>query len=179
MAFLISLAIVFVYLILVPQFRSFLHPVTIMAAIPMVVIGIAPALGLTGKYMSMPVLLGFILLAGTVVNNSILLVAAINENREKGLQMESSIEDAIRSRFRPIMMTALSDIVGMLPLALQLALGSERFSPLAITVIGGMLAATLLTIIIIPLIYMTLEGAGVRLKEIFGRKEPAVDTELS
>jgi multidrug efflux pump subunit AcrB len=81
MAFLISLAIVFVYLILVPQFRSFLHPVTIMAAIPMVVIGIAPALGLTGKYMSMPVLLGFILLAGTVVNNSILLVAAINENR--------------------------------------------------------------------------------------------------
>jgi Cu/Ag efflux pump CusA len=71
------------------------------------------------------------------------------------------------------------DIVGMLPLALQLALGSERFSPLAITVIGGMLAATLLTIIIIPLIYMTLEGAGVRLKKIFGRKEPAVDTELS
>ncbi len=170
MAFLISLAIVFVYLILVPQFKSFLHPVTIMAAIPMVVIGIAPALGLTGKYMSMPVLLGFILLAGTVVNNSILLVAAINENRDKGSTITQEIEDAIRSRFRPIMMTAFSDIVGMMPLALQLALGSERFSPLAITVIGGMLAATLLTIIIIPLIYMTLEGAGVSLRRLFGKE---------
>ncbi|WP_422486664.1 efflux RND transporter permease subunit [Gudongella sp. DL1XJH-153] len=170
MAFLIALAIVFVYLILVPQFKSFLHPVTIMAAIPMVVIGIAPALALTGKYMSMPVLLGFILLAGTVVNNSILLVAAINDSREEGAEMTEAIEVAIRSRFRPIMMTAFSDIIGMMPLALQLALGSERFSPLAITVIGGMLAATLLTIIIIPLIYMTLEGAGVRVKRLF-RKE--------
>ncbi|WP_409228777.1 efflux RND transporter permease subunit [Gudongella sp. SC589] len=179
MAFLISLAIVFVYLILVPQFKSFLHPLTIMAAIPMVVIGIAPALGLTGKYMSMPVLLGLILLAGTVVNNSILLVAAINENREAGVQMVISVEEAIRSRFRPIMMTALSDIVGMLPLALQLALGSERFSPLAITVIGGMLAATLLTIIIIPLIYMTLEGAGTKFKKIFGRSKASVEIEPS
>ncbi len=175
MAFLISLAIVFVYLILVPQFKSFLHPVTIMAAIPMVVIGIAPALALTGKYMSMPVLLGFILLAGTVVNNSILLVAAINESREKGAEMTEAIEVAIRSRFRPIMMTAFSDIIGMMPLALQLALGSERFSPLAITVIGGMLAATLLTIIIIPLIYMTLEGAGTKLKRLFGKKNTTAE----
>ena len=105
-------------------------------------------------------------------------MAAINENREGGSTMVSAIEDAIRSRFRPIMMTALSDIVGMMPLALQLALGSERFSPLAITVIGGMLAATLLTIIIIPLIYMTLEGAGTKLKRILKRNEPSVETEL-
>jgi len=179
MVFLISLAIVFVYLILVPQFKSFLHPITIMAAIPMVVIGIAPALALTGKYMSMPVLLGLILLAGTVVNNSILLVSAINDNRATGMEISSAIEDAIRSRFRPIMMTALSDIVGMMPLALQLALGSERFSPLAITVIGGMLAATLLTIIIIPLIYMTLEGAGARLNRTLGRSSPSLETEPS
>lgn len=179
MAFLISLSIVFVYLILVPQFKSFLHPLTIMAAIPMVVIGIAPALGLTGKYMSMPVLLGVILLAGTVVNNSILLVAAINENRGIGMEMVGSIEKAIRSRFRPIMMTALSDIVGMMPLALQLALGSERFSPLAITVIGGMLAATLLTIIIIPLIYMTLEGIRIKLTQRRSIKSTAVESGLN
>jgi multidrug efflux pump subunit AcrB len=95
------------------------------------------------------------------------------------MEISSAIEDAIRSRFRPIMMTALSDIVGMMPLALQLALGSERFSPLAITVIGGMLAATLLTIIIIPLIYMTLEGAGARLNRTLGRSSPSLETEPS
>ena len=158
MVFLLALAIIFVYLVLVPQFSSFMHPITIMTAIPLIVIGVAPALWFTGKYMSMPVFLGFILLAGTVVNNSILLVDAINGLREEGKGMQESIEEAIRSRYRPIMMTALSDIVGMLPLALQLALGSERFSPLAIAVIGGMLAATLLTIIVIPLIYVILDG---------------------
>lgn len=179
MAFLISLAIVFVYLILVPQFGSFVHPITIMTAIPMVVIGIAPALLLTGKYMSMPVLLGIILLAGTVVNNSILLVDSINDGRSAGDSMDFAIEKAIRSRFRPIMMTALSDVVGMLPLALQLALGSERFSPLAITVIGGMLAATLLTIVVIPLIYMTLEGAGQRIKKAFARAPELVESQSS
>ncbi|MFO7886975.1 MAG: efflux RND transporter permease subunit [Eubacteriales bacterium] len=157
MIFLLSLAVIFVYLLLVPQFKSFTHPLTIMMAIPLVVIGVAPALGLTGKFMSMPVLLGLILLAGTVVNNSILLVDSINTERNKGASINDAVEEGIRSRFRPIMMTALSDVVGMMPLALQLALGSERFSPLAITVIGGILAATLLTNIVIPLIYATFE----------------------
>jgi len=157
MIFLLSLAVIFVYLLLVPQFKSFLHPLTIMMAIPLVVIGVAPALGLTGKFMSMPVLLGLILLAGTVVNNSILLVDSINGERTKGASINAAVEEGIRSRFRPIMMTALSDVVGMIPLALQLALGSERFSPLAITVIGGILAATFLTIIVIPLIYASFE----------------------
>ncbi|MDW7667927.1 MAG: efflux RND transporter permease subunit [Bacillota bacterium] len=157
MIFLLSLAVIFVYLLLVPQFKSFTHPLTIMMAIPLVVIGVAPALGLTGKFMSMPVLLGLILLAGTVVNNSILLVDSINTERNKGTSINDAVEEGIRSRFRPIMMTALSDVVGMMPLALQLALGSERFSPLAITVIGGILAATLLTIIVIPLIYAIFE----------------------
>ena len=176
MAFLLALAIIFVYLLLVPQFKSFLHPLTIMAAIPMVVIGIAPALGLTGKYMSMPVLLGLILLAGTVVNNSILLVAAINDGRDHGFEISEAIERAIRARFRPIMMTAFSDIVGMMPLALQLALGSERFSPLAITVIGGMAAATLLTIIVIPLIYMTMEGVKERFDNFVERKQSIIES---
>lgn len=162
MVFLISLAIFFVYLLLVPQFKSFLHPLTIMMAIPMVAIGVAPALGLTGRVISMPVLLGIILLAGTVVNNSILLVDAINDHRQKGFEIREAIELAIRARFRPIMMTALSDVVGMLPLAMQLALGSERFSPLAVTVIGGITAATGLTIIVIPLIYLTLENVVIR-----------------
>ncbi|MFO7942070.1 MAG: efflux RND transporter permease subunit [Bacillota bacterium] len=177
MVALLSLAIVFVYLLLVPQFKSFVHPLTIMAAIPLIVIGVAPALGLTGKYMSMPVLLGFILLAGTVVNNSILLVAAITGGREDGLDLYEAVERAIRSRYRPIMMTALSDVVGMLPLALQLALGSERFSPLAITVIGGIVAATLLTIVIIPMIYVALEELRERISGKDVNSPPAEDVE--
>lgn len=155
----LGLAVIFVYLILVPQFKSFIHPVTVMSAIPLVVIGIAPALGISNKYISMPVLLGFILLAGTVVNNSILLIEYIINirQRNKSVTIEESILASVKARFRPIMMTALSDVAGMLPLAMQLALGAERFSPLAISVIGGILAATLLTMIIIPLIYLTFE----------------------
>ncbi len=157
MAFTLILAIVFVYLVLVPQFKSFIHPITIMSAIPLIIIGVAPALGITNKYISMPVLLGFVLLAGTVVNNAILLVDNTNNLRKKGLSIEDSLIESVRGRYRPIMMTALSDIAGMLPLALELALGAERFSPLAIAVIGGMLAATMLTMIVIPTIYATFE----------------------
>ena len=158
MIFSLALAVVFVYLILVPQFKSFMHPITIMSAIPLVVIGIAPALALTGKYISMPVVLGLILLAGTVVNNSILLIDFAVGFREKGFSVEESLVEGVKARFRPIMMTALSDVTGMLPLAMQLALGAERFSPLAITVTGGIIAATLLTMIIIPVIYASFEG---------------------
>lgn len=104
------------------------------------------------------VVLGFILLTGTVVNNSILLIDFAVSFREKGFSVEESLVEGVKSRFRPIMMTALSDVTGMLPLAMQLALGAERFSPLAITVTGGMIAATLLTMIIIPVIYASLEA---------------------
>ncbi|MDF2533659.1 MAG: AcrB/AcrD/AcrF family protein, partial [Clostridia bacterium] len=107
---------------------------------------------------SMPVLLGFILLAGTVVNNAILLIDFAISFREKGYSIEESLVEGVKARFRPIMMTALSDVAGMLPLAMQLALGAERFSPLAITVTGGIIAATLLTMIIIPVIYASFEG---------------------
>ncbi|WP_313755620.1 efflux RND transporter permease subunit [Tissierella sp.] len=157
MIFSLILSVIFVYLVLVPQFKSFIHPITIMSAIPLVIIGVAPALGLSGKYISMPVLLGFILLAGTVVNNAILLVEHTNNLRKEGMALEESLVEAVKARYRPIMMTALSDITGMLPLALELALGAERFSPLAIAVIGGMLASTLLTMIIIPVIYASFE----------------------
>lgn len=157
MVFLLAMAVIFVYLVLVPQFKSFIYPVAIMASIPLVVIGIAPALGLTGKYISMPVMLGFILLAGTVVNNAILVIDRSLANLNRGLDLEEAVVEAVKARYRPIMMTALSDVVGMLPLALQLALGSERFSPLAITIIGGILSATFLTMIVIPVIFVSFE----------------------
>lgn len=98
--------------------------------------------------------------------------------RKSGDSIELAIEKSIKSRFRPIMMTALSDVVGMLPLALQLALGSERFSPLAIAVIGGMLAATLLTVVIIPIIYMSMESLGFRIKMFFKPVSMKVEEKL-
>ncbi|MBC7105847.1 MAG: efflux RND transporter permease subunit [Firmicutes bacterium] len=103
-------------------------------------------------------LLAFILLAGTVVNNSILLVDYANRAREDGVGPLEAVLRAVAVRFRPIMMTALADVAGMLPLALEWSLGAERFSPLAIAVIGGILTATLLTMVVIPVIYVVLEA---------------------
>lgn len=161
----LAVGIAAVYLLLLAQLCSFTYPLVIMTSIPVVLIGVAPALFLTGKTVSMPVLLGFILLAGTVVNNAILLVEHITAGRERGKPRAAAIIEAVQVRFRPIMMTAFSDVAGMLPLALELSLGSERFSPLAITVIGGILAATLLTLILIPVVYTLLDDLAPGAKE--------------
>lgn len=162
--FTLALAIILVYLILVSQFESFIQPLVVMGAIPLVIIGVAPALSLAGKNISMPVLLGFILLTGTTVNDSILLIDSTNNLRSEGLGIDESLIKSVVNRYRPIMMTTLSDVAGMLPLALELALGAERFSPLAITVIGGMLGSTLLTLIIIPVSYSSVENFILKIK---------------
>ncbi len=158
MVILLAMSIAFVYLVLLPQFKSFILPLVVMASIPLIVIGVAPSLILTNKFISMPVLLGFIMLAGTVVNNSILLIDYFIESIKAGVSTKESIINGVKNRFRPIMMTVFSDVVGMLPLALQLALGSERFSPLAVTVIGGILASTFLTLILIPVVFYKIEN---------------------
>lgn len=147
------MAVIGVYLLLVAQFRSFLHPVTIMLTIPMVFIGVALALMLTGKTLSMSAFLGVILLVGTVVRNGIVLIDYIIRARATGMARNIAITESVKIRFRPIMMTAFSNMAGMLPLASEWALGSERFSPLATTVIGGILTGTLLTLVLIPVIY--------------------------
>lgn len=150
-----------VYLLLLAQLRSFANPLVIMTSIPLVLIGVAAALIFAGKAISMPVLLGLILLVGTVVNNAIILLDQIVRGREAGKSREEAIRDAVSVRFRPIMMTAISDVAGMIPLAFELSLGSERFSPLAVTVIGGILTATFLTLIVIPTIYSLVDDLTV------------------
>ncbi len=147
------LGILAVYLVLVAQFRSFKHPLTIMMAIPMQITGVALALLLAGKYLSMPALLGIILLTGTVVNNAIVLIDYILASLREGAALNDALVKAVSVRYRPIMMTAFSDIAGMLPLALELSVGAERFSPIATVVIGGILAATLLTLVFIPVLF--------------------------
>ncbi len=148
-----------VYLLLMVQFRSLAQPLVIMTAVPLQFIGVAAALTMAGKYLSMPALLGIVLLVGIVVNNSIILVDFIMARRRRGTPLEQAVPAAVAARFRPVMMTALSTVAGMLPLALELAVGSERFSPIATVIIGGILASTLLTLVVIPvLLQLTLAG---------------------
>ncbi|MBN4056818.1 efflux RND transporter permease subunit [bacterium AH-315-J21] len=164
--FALLIAFVGVYLLLVAQFKSFVHPITVLMSIPLSLIGVGIALWLGDKSISMPVLLGFILLIGILVNNSIILIDVINQQRAGGKAKREAIVESVNMRFRPIMMTSLSTIVGMIPLALEWALGAERFSPLAIAVIGGMTASTLLTMIVIPVLYDSFDDVSIKLSEL-------------
>jgi len=161
------IGIIAVYLLLVAQFRSFVHPITVLSSIPLSLSGIAAALFLAGKPVSMPVMVGLILIVGMVINSAILLISFIEQQRERGVSVEEALTTAVDLRFRPIMMTSLSTIVGMIPLAAEWSLGAERFSPLAIAVIGGFTTATFLTIIFIPVLYSTFESGIERLKRVF------------
>ena len=156
------LAALAVYLLLVVQFRSFAHPVIIMTAIPLQFIGVVAALLIAGKYVSMPALLGIILLIGIVVNNSIILLDLARRRLAEGAGVHAAVTEAVETRMRPIMMTALSTIAGMLPLALEMAVGAERFSPIATVIIGGILAATLLTLVVIPVLFVLLHRMTTR-----------------
>ncbi len=160
----LGIAVIAIYLLLVAQFRSWVHPITVMMAIPLSLIGVSLALLIAGKSVSMPVMVGLILLVGIVVNNSIILIDFIRQRREAGEQRDKAIIGSVATRFRPIMMTSLSTIVGMIPLALEWALGAERFSPLAIAVIGGMTAATFLTMLVIPVLYDAFDELGSRFR---------------
>ncbi|SJZ59607.1 efflux RND transporter permease subunit [Selenihalanaerobacter shriftii] len=147
------LAILLIYIILIGQFKSFIYPLIIMLAIPLEMTGVVNALRFTGKYLSLPAIMGVILLTGIVVNNSILLIDRAISNRKKGMDDKQAIMESASTRFRPILMTVTSTIGGMLPLALALATGSERFAPLATSVIGGLIVSTFLTLILVPVMY--------------------------
>ncbi len=153
----IILSLILLYFSLVPIFRSFGQPLTIMVSIPLAFIGVSWAMLLAGKHFCMPASMGMILLSGIVVNNSILLLDFINQARDRGLPRQEAIIQAIRTRTRPIVMTALSTVAGMLPIALELAVGLERLSPLAVVAIGGLLVSTMLTLVYVPLFYTVLE----------------------
>ncbi len=151
------LSLILLYFSLVPTFHSFRHPFTIMIAIPLALIGAIWGLLLVGRHFCMPASMGMILLSGVVVNNSILLLDFMERARKSGATLSLAIEEAIRARTRPILMTALSTIVGMLPIAAERAIGLERLSPLAVVAIGGLLVGTVLTLVYVPIFYALLE----------------------
>ncbi len=147
------LGLVLLYFSLIPAFKSFLHPLTIMVAIPLGMIGATWSMLLTAKHQCMPAFMGMILLAGIVVKNSILLIDFIEEARARGASLHDALTESVRVRTRPILMTAAGTAVGMLPIALQWAIGLERLSPLAVVAIGGLMVSTFLTLVYVPVFY--------------------------
>lgn len=162
----LALAVFLVYLVMASQFESLLHPFIILLSIPLALIGAILALLITHTELSVVVFLGLIMLAGIVVNNAIVLIDKINQLRETGIEKYAAIIAATQSRLRPILMTTLTTILGMLPLALGLGEGAEIRAPMAITVIGGLMLSTLLTLVVIPAMYQILDRKNFVIKPI-------------
>ena len=153
LALAIGLAIFLVYFVMASQFESLLHPFLILFTIPLAAIGVVGALLLSGSTLSVIVLIGIVMLAGIVVKNAIVLVDCINRLRREGMAKAEAIVAAGQIRLRPILMTTLTTILGLTPMALGLGEGAEIRGPMAITVIGGLLVSTLLTLVVIPTAY--------------------------
>jgi HAE1 family hydrophobic/amphiphilic exporter-1 len=152
------LAVVFIYLILASQFGSFTHPLAIMLSLPLSLVGVAVALLATGDTLNIMSMIGLIMLMGLVTKNAILLVDFANQARAEGLPRDAALIKAGSTRLRPIVMTTLAMIFGMLPLAFAVGAGAEMRAPMARAVIGGLVTSTLLTLIVVPVVYTYLDG---------------------
>jgi HAE1 family hydrophobic/amphiphilic exporter-1 len=152
------LAIVLVYMILAAQFNSFVQPVTIMLSLPLSVIGAFGALFLSGMTLNIFSMIGIIMLMGLVTKNAILLVDFTNQRREAGVELREALVQAGMIRLRPIVMTTAAMVFGMLPVALALSEGGKVRAPMAVCVIGGLITSTLLTLVIVPVVYTFMDG---------------------
>jgi HAE1 family hydrophobic/amphiphilic exporter-1 len=157
MQFALALAVFLVYLVMASQFESLIHPFVILFTIPLALIGAVLALYVTGTTINVIAFIGIIMLAGIVVNNAIVLVDLINQLRMAGMEKTAAIREAGRARLRPILMTTLTTALGLLPMAIGVGEGAEVRTPMAITVIGGLLVSTLLTLVVIPVVYSLLD----------------------
>ena len=162
----LTIGIIILLVLLIAMFRSFLHPFTIMAAIPLAIAGGFWGLLLFDKPMCKPAMMGMILLGGTIVNNSILILDFIINAREDGMSKNEAIIHAVQLRLRPILMTTVSTIIGLTPLIFELAVGLERMSPLGIVAASGLLVGTFLTMIVVPVIYSLLDSLSVNTRKL-------------
>lgn len=174
------LGIVFIYLVMVAQFESFKHPFIVIIAMPLSIIGVMAALLLTNSPLSVVSFVGIIMLLGIVVNNSILIVDYTNQQKAKGIPTLEALEISVQHRFRPILITALTTALGMLPLAMGIGEGGDMIAPMGTVVIGGLTSSTIFTLFVIPIFYsyidketrnmhkkyMTPEGQVITQKEI-------------
>ena len=161
------LAVIFIYLVMVAQFQSLLSPFIIMFTIPLAFTGGLFALYFTGNEISVVAMIGFVMLAGIIVNNGIVMVDFINQLRREGMSKKDAIIESGKTRMRPILMTALTTILSMSTMAVGLGNGSEMMQPMAIVTVGGMVYGTLLTLIVVPCIY-----------DVFNREKSMVEEEL-
>jgi multidrug efflux pump subunit AcrB len=152
------MAIALVYLVMVAQFRSFLDPLIILMAVPLGVVGVTGVLLLTGTTLNIQSYIGTIFMVGIAVSNSVLLVEFANRLRAEGMPVEEAVVRASGIRLRPILMTSIAAIVGLLPLAIRLGTGAEATVPLARAVVGGLAASTFLTLFVVPALYVTLKA---------------------
>ncbi len=178
------LAVVFIYLILASQFGSFLQPVAIMASLPLALIGVLVALMVTRSTLNIFSIIGFVMLMGLVTKNAILLVDFVNQAVKRGAARADAIVEAGRVRLRPILMTTFAMVFGMIPLALGLGEGGEQRAPMGIAVIGGVIASTLLTLVVVPVLYTYLDDMARAARrrtrgDIDARAEREADTQTA
>jgi HAE1 family hydrophobic/amphiphilic exporter-1 len=157
------LSVLLLYLILVAQFRSFLDPALILLAVPPGIAGVILILAATGTTLNVQSLLGVIMMTGIVVSNSILIVDFTHRLREEGKPVREAVAHACRIRLRPVLMTSMATLFGLLPMALKMGTGSEAYAPLAIAIIGGLSVSLVATVFIVPAAYLL----------VYGRKEQA------
>ncbi|PKL87702.1 MAG: AcrB/AcrD/AcrF family protein [Ignavibacteriae bacterium HGW-Ignavibacteriae-2] len=163
-------AILLVYMIMAAQFESFVDPLIIMFTVPLSIIGVFFFLFITGTSISVMALVGIVMLVGIAVNNGIVLVDYMNQLRKKDMELFEAVKQASAARMRPVLMTATTTILGMVPLAVEFGSGSETWSPLARAVIGGLTATTVLTLIVIPILYIVFERFEEKVKVYFKKK---------
>lgn len=168
-AFALVIAVIMVYMILAAQFESFIHPFTIMFSLPVSLIGALGLLILTGERVSIYSLIGIIMLMGLVTKNAILLVDYTITLRSRGMTRDDALMKAGPVRLRPIIMTTAAMVFGMLPTALKIGEGAEQRAPMAIAVIGGLITSTLLTLVVVPVVYSLIDDLEARFKERFGK----------
>ncbi|MEO6323079.1 MAG: efflux RND transporter permease subunit, partial [Thermoanaerobaculia bacterium] len=164
--FLFAISVIFIYLVLAGQFESFAHPLTILLTVPLAVFGALLTLKLVGMTLNIYSEIGLILLIGLVTKNAILIVEYSNQLREnEGLTAVEAVARAARIRLRPILMTSLATIFGTLPIALGIGAGAEARKPLGVAIVGGLFFSTLLTLVVVPVVYSFLAGKGKKAEE--------------
>jgi len=173
----VLLAIFLVYLVMASQFESVVYPLIIMITVPLALAGAVYGLAIAGRPLSVFAVIGAIMLAGIVVNNGIVLVDRMNQRRRAGQAVDEAVLAAGRERLRPILMTTATTVLGLAPMALGLGEGAELRAPLAVTVIGGLVLATGLTLLAVPVLYSLMSG-GVRRKRPSEAEAVAVSTEV-
>ena len=152
------LSIVLVYLILMAQFASFIDPLVILLAIPPGITGVLVFLLLTGTTLNVMSLMGVIMMAGIVVSNSILIVEFAGILHQQGMGLKAAVVESCKVRLRPILMTSLATLLGMIPMALGLEAGSEQYAPLARAIIGGLALSVVVTMFLVPAVYLVIHG---------------------